>query len=139
MDPEIIKKFLERGNVFAVVGVSSNPEKWGYKVYKNLKGAGYKVYPINPKLKEINGDKCYPNLHQLPEKPNVVVTVIPPKITEKIIEEAAKLGIKMIWMQPGSENEEIIEKGENLDLTIIHEVCILETTIQLQLRRGESM
>lgn len=139
MDPEIIKKFLGRGNVFTVVGVSSNPEKWGYKIYKNLKRAGYKVYPINPKLKKINGDECYPNLHQLPEKPNVVVTVVPPKITGKIMEEAAKLGIKMIWMQPGSENEEIIKKGENLDLTIIHGVCILETTIQLQLGRSESM
>jgi len=69
----------------------------------------------------------------------VVVTVVPPKITEKIVEEAAELGVKMIWMQPGSENEEIIKKSEKLGLTIMHGVCILETTIQLQLRRGESM
>lgn len=131
MHPEIIKEFLGKNNVFAIVGVSSSPEKWGHKVYKDLKGAGYKVYPINPKLKKINGDKCYGNLHQLPEKPNVVVTVVPPKVTEKIIEEAAELGIKRIWMQPGSESGEIIEKAEKLGLILMHGLCIMVTRAKL--------
>lgn len=131
MHPEIIKEFLGKNNVFAIVGVSSSPEKWGHKVYKDLKGAGYKVYPINPKLKKINGDKCYGNLHQLPEKPNVVVTVVPPKVTEKIIKEAAELGIKRIWMQPGSESEEIIEKAEKLGLILMHGLCIMVTRAKL--------
>jgi len=131
MHSEIIKEFLKKNNVFTVVGVSSSPEKWGYKVYKDLKGAGYKVYPINPKLNKINGDKCYANLHQLPEKPDVVVTVVPPKVTWKIIEEAAELGIKKIWMQPGSESEEIIEKAEKLGLTLMHGICIMVTRAKL--------
>ncbi len=135
MDLKTIKEFLKINNVFAIVGVSSNPEKWGYRVYKDLKEKGYKVYPINPKLEKINGDKCYPNLHQLPERPDVVVTVVPPKITEKIIEEAAELGIKKIWMQPGSENEKIIKKGEKTGLTLVHGTCILETVVQLQLKK----
>ncbi|RLI45402.1 CoA-binding protein, partial [Candidatus Bathyarchaeota archaeon] len=45
MNEELIKKFLNKKNIFAVVGASRDPKKYGYQVYKDLKKAGYKVYP----------------------------------------------------------------------------------------------
>ncbi|MDI6704562.1 MAG: CoA-binding protein, partial [bacterium] len=66
MSEELIKRFLEKKNVFAVVGASRDPDKYGYQVYKDLKNAGYKVYPVNPNAEEILGNKCYPSLESLP-------------------------------------------------------------------------
>ncbi|UCE16438.1 MAG: CoA-binding protein, partial [Candidatus Bathyarchaeota archaeon] len=66
MDKELIKKFLNKGNIFAVVGASRDSEKYGYQVYKDLREAGYRVYPVNPKADKILGDKCYLNLRDLP-------------------------------------------------------------------------
>ena len=93
-----IKEFLNKKNIFAVVGVSENPKKYGYKVYQNLKKAGYKVYLINPNTDKISGDKCYSKLSGLPIIPNVVNIVVPPKITEEIVKECKKLGINKIWI-----------------------------------------
>ena len=125
IDDKLISEFIENKNVFAVVGVSRNPEKYGHKVYKDLKEAGYKVYPINPNASRILGDKCYPNLESLPEKPDVVTIVVPPKVTEKIVEECKKLGIKKIWMQPGSESETAIQLCRDSGIKVIHGVCIM--------------
>jgi predicted CoA-binding protein len=78
--------FLNKKNVFAVVGASCDPRKYGYQVYKDLKNAGYEVYPVNPNAQEILGDKYYPSLEKLPVKPDVVDVVVPPKVTEHTVE-----------------------------------------------------
>jgi len=111
--------------MMAVVGVSANKEKWGYKIYKGLKSSGYKVYAINPKYNEIEGEKCYPNLKSLPEKPELVITVVPPKVTEKIVEECKELGIRRVWMQPGSESEKAIKFCEEHGINVTYNACFL--------------
>ncbi|HDJ26423.1 MAG TPA: CoA-binding protein, partial [Candidatus Bathyarchaeota archaeon] len=75
---------LNPGNVFAVVGASRDPNKYGHRVFKDLLEAGYEVYPVNPKADEILGRKCYPDLRSLPKKPDVVVFVVPPKVTASL-------------------------------------------------------
>ena len=120
-----ILRFLYRGNIFAVVGASRDPEKYGYRVYRDLKEAGYRVYPVNPNADEILGDKCYPNLRELPVIPDVVNTVVPPRVTEKIVKTCKDLGIKKVWMQPGSESEEAIKFCEENGIEVIHGVCIM--------------
>jgi len=122
---DLIQKFLDKRNVFAVVGASRNPEKYGHQVFKDLMKAGYKVYPINPNADEILGVKCYPSLKDLPEKPDVVDLVVPPQITEKVIRECKELGIRMIWMQPGSESEDAIKFCKENGMDVVHGVCVM--------------
>ncbi len=122
---DLIKDFLDKRNVFAVVGASRDPKKYGYQVYKDLKQAGYKVYPINPNAEEILGDKCYPNLESLPIKPDVVDIVVPPPITEKIVQSCKKVGVKKVWMQPGSESEKAIEFCRENGIEVVYGVCVM--------------
>lgn len=122
---EMIRRFLDEGNIFAVVGVSRNPEKYGHQVYKDLKEAGYKVYPINPNADEILGDRCYPNLEELPEVPDVVNIVVPPRITERIVRLCKKLGITKVWMQPGSESEDALRFCRENGIEVVHGVCVM--------------
>ena len=110
---------------WVVVGVSENPEKYGHKIYADLKNAGYRVYGINPKLETILGDPCYPNLDSLPETPAVVDFVIPPQATLAVIEDCARLGIKRLWFQPGSSSDEAVALAEKLGLTPLVDACIL--------------
>jgi hypothetical protein len=125
MKKELINKFLEKTNIFAVVGASRDPEKYGHQVYKDLKGAGYKVYPVNPNAKEILGDKCYPDLKDLPTKPDVVNIVVPPKVTEKTVKTCKILGITKVWMQPGSESENAIEFCHENDIDVMYGICVM--------------
>ncbi|RJS80529.1 CoA-binding protein [Candidatus Bathyarchaeota archaeon] len=133
MDEKLILEFLNKKNVFAVIGASRDPKKYGHQVYKDLRKAGYKVYPVNPNADEILGDKCYPSLESLPEKPDVVDIVVPPKITEQIVKTCKKLGIRMIWMQPGSESEAAIRFCEENGMDVVHGVCVMVERASRQL------
>lgn len=125
MNEDLIKQFLNKKNTFAVVGASKDPEKYGHRVYKDLREAGYAVYPVNPNAKEILGDKCYPDLEKLPKKPDVVDVVVPPKITEEIVKTCKRLGITKVWMQPGSESETAIRFCDGNGIDVIHDVCVM--------------
>ncbi len=104
---------------FAVSGVSRDEEKYGNKVYRALKAAGYTVYAINPNAEDIDGDPCYPGLFSLPGSVDCLVTVTPPEITENTIRDAAHLKIPYLWMQPGSESTAAYNLGQAGSMRIV--------------------
>jgi len=110
--------------IWAVVGASDNPEKFGNRIYKKLRDKGYKVYPVNPNYDIIEGDKCYSNLSSLPEVPEVIDMVVNPRHGTGTIEEAAKLGIKNIWLQPGTYDDRLMTLIEEKGLTAV-KACVL--------------
>jgi len=134
MDIETIKIFLDKKNTIGFVGATTQRAKWGFKKYKEIKNAGFKVYPINPRYDEIDGDKCFSNLKSLIEflnkKPDFVITIVPPKVTEKIVEQCKIFGINKIWMQPGSESKKAINFCEENRIKVVHGVCIVVDALQ---------
>ena len=118
---------LDKNYVYAVVGASNDHVKYGYKVFKDLLDAGYNVVPINPTEKELEGKTVYPTLTEAMEiSPiGVVVTVVPPKVTSKIMDEVLDLGIRFVWMQPGSEDEESIQIAEESGIEVVSGSCIM--------------
>jgi len=125
MDEKLIREFLDKKNVFAVVGVSRNPKKYGHQVYRDLRNAGYRVYPVNPNTNEVLGDKCYPSIEALSVKPDVADLVVPPKVTEQVVETCKRLGIKKVWMQPGSESETAISFCRENEIDVVYGVCVM--------------
>jgi predicted CoA-binding protein len=120
-----IEKFLG-APPFAVFGASDNPEKFGYKVYKTYLRHNMKAYPINPRLEKIEGNAVYKTLESIPEKVTSISVITPPAVTEQVVDDAIKFGIKNIWMQPGAENQAAIEKAEKAGVNVIHGgPCIL--------------
>lgn len=117
--------------VWAVMGVSADGAKFGYKVYQRLKKAGYTVYGINPGLEELNGERIYQDLASLPQLPEVVNFVVPPEVTAELVLECAKRGIRYLWLQPGSESTEALALAGKFDLTVL-QGCVLK---ELQKRR----
>jgi predicted CoA-binding protein len=113
-----IQAFLEAGP-YAVVGASADREKYGNKVLRCYQQHGKEVFPINPKVSEIEGLKAFPGLSALPVKPRGISIITPPAVTERVVREAAALGIRHIWMQPGAESPEAIQAGEALGLEVI--------------------
>ncbi|MBT9172824.1 MAG: hypothetical protein DDT21_01210 [Syntrophomonadaceae bacterium] len=110
--------------VWAVVGVSADSSKFGYKVYRRLKKAGYIVYGINPGLEELNGEKIYHDLASLPQQPEVVNFVVPPEVTAELVPECAVRGIRYLWLQPGSESTETLALARKFELTVLRG-CVL--------------
>jgi predicted CoA-binding protein len=121
---DLIDEMLSN-KVWAVLGVSSNREKYGYRIYKTLKRHCFTVFPINPKIDYIDGEVCYPNLNSLPEIPDVVNFVIPPKVSENEIEECYRLGINNIWMQPGSGSPAVVKLAKERNINIVYNKCVM--------------
>lgn len=105
--------------LIAVVGVSGDADKYGHRIFRDLLNAGYPVKGINPKGGFVLGHNLYKSLEELEPKPDLVITVVPPDITEKVVEQCNKLGIKNLWMQPGSDSAKALEKAKNYGLNAV--------------------
>jgi predicted CoA-binding protein len=117
--------FLRKGNIIAVVGATVNQDKWGFKIFKTLKGKFPKIYPVNPKYREVLGCTCYPSLKDIPEKPDTVIAVVPPDVTEKVVIACKEIGIGKVWMQPGSESKKAIEYCKKNGIDCIFNACFV--------------
>ena len=60
------KAVLEKSQVFAVIGLSDQPEKYSYKIYQCLKALGKEVYGISKRLKMLEGKVVYASLKDMP-------------------------------------------------------------------------
>lgn len=120
------EKMLEK-KIWAVVGVNPDPEKFGNKIYKRLKERGYEVYAVNPLYDTVEGDPCYKDLSSLPKVPEVIDMVVSPKRGKPVIEEAASLGVRYIWLQPGTTDDELLELANRLGLQTL-QACVLVAT-----------
>ncbi|MBP1744430.1 MAG: CoA-binding domain protein [Firmicutes bacterium] len=105
--------------IWAVVGATENPEKFGNKIYRRLKERGYEVYAVNPMYESVDGDACYSCLSELPKVPEVIDMVVSPKRALPAIEEAARLGVKYIWFQPHTYDDEVLRFAEEQGIEIV--------------------
>jgi predicted CoA-binding protein len=120
-----IDSFLS-GAPHAVVGASTDRAKYGNKVLRVYVQAGRPVYPVNPGAAEVEGLEAYPDLRSLPEPVHGVSVITPRKVTEKVVEEAADLGIRHVWLQPGAESDAAVARAERAGITVIADgSCIL--------------
>jgi len=121
---DLIKKFMAQKR-FAVVGATTDTKKYGNEIFRNLTSRGYEVYPVNPRLEELEGTKCYPSLSDIPVKVDVVDFVVPPPVTEEILKECKELELDRIWLQPGSESEAAVAFCDENNLKVVHGVCVM--------------
>ena len=110
---------------WVVIGVSTNPEKYGYKIFKHLKSLGHKVYGISDRHESLDGVKLYSSIIELPGTPDTAVFVINPEIGIDYITDCAGGGIEYLWFQPGASDDEILNSAsyEGLEYVL---GCVLE-------------
>lgn len=118
------KEEMLQKKTWAVAGVTAKKDKFGYKIWKILKENNYETYGINPNYDEIEGDRIYHSVKDLPKKIEVLDMVVPPKIAISTLDEAKEADIEYIWFQPGTYNDEVIEKAKELGFKILYDDCV---------------
>ena len=121
---DLIEDFLNQ-KIFAVVGSFRNENKYAYKILKDLKRKGYQAYPVNPRIKDVEGTECFPSISDIPIVVDVVNIVTPPKVTEEIVKQCYDKGILRVWMQPGAESEKAIMFCKEHNIKVIHNLCVM--------------
>ncbi len=109
----------------AVVGASSDTQKYGHIVFKHFLEQGSNVFPVNHKGGEILGKKVFTSLTEISEKIDLVILVVPPQVSEEIVKEALRLGINKIWFQPGSESKNAVKYCQENDILTQTDCCIM--------------
>ena len=108
----------------AVVGVSRS-SGFGNLAFRELKKQGYQVYPVNNQADTVEGEKCYHSLDELPGPVGGVLVVVPKAEARKVAEDCARLGIKKVWLQHGSESPEAIKLCEEKGVSAAHHACVM--------------
>jgi uncharacterized protein len=108
----------------AIAGVSRNPKKFGYQVYKELTEKGFQVFPINPNTDTIDGKLCYKSVSALPEDVKHLLVLTPKTQTESVVQEAKLKGITNLWIQQTSQTDKAVEIATEAGMNLIYKRCI---------------
>lgn len=120
-----IRKILEETRTIASVGLSSKPDRPSYGVCAFLKLKGYRIIPVNPNETQVLGETSYPDLASIPEKVDVVQIFRKPEAVPAIVEDAIRIGAKVVWMQDGAGNPDAAARAEKAGLVAVVDDCML--------------
>ena len=116
LDP---KQVLNDSQTIAVLGVNKDHESYANKIVRKIKAINKIAYPINPRYNELFGEVVYESIEKCPSIPDLVVFVVNPTIGIDYLETIKELGIKTIWLQPGTISIELLEEAKRLKLNVI--------------------
>ena len=121
---EDVQRILETTKTIAVVGLSDKPDRDSYQVAAYLQQQGYRIIPINPRAKEVLGEKAYASLRELSEPVEVVQIFRRAEEVLPIVDDAIAVGAKVVWMQSGIVNEDAAARAEAAGLKVIMDACM---------------
>jgi len=126
-EPEGIDEMLghKAGRTIAVIGLSENPAKPSHYVSEYMQRQGYKIYPVNPSIDQVLGEKSYPSLASLPIKPDVVNVFRVPSLIPAIVDEMLMLGLHHLWVQQGIVNLDAAARAEQGGIHVVMDRCIM--------------
>jgi len=119
-----VQRILETTKTIAVVGLSDKPDRDSYQIASYLQQQGYRIIPVNPRIKEVLGEKAYPSLRDVPDPVDVVDIFRRSEDVPPIVEDAIAIGAKVVWMQSGIVNEEAAARAEAAGLAVIMDACM---------------
>ncbi|MBN1342751.1 MAG: CoA-binding protein [Phycisphaerae bacterium] len=109
----------------AVVGASTDRRKFGNKAVRAYLKQGWQVYPVSVKAGEIEGLRTVRSVREVPPPVHRVSMYVPPAVGMSVIEEIAAVGPEEVFLNPGSESEELVAKARSLGLDPILACSIL--------------
>ena len=109
----------------AILGASNDRNKFGNKAVRAFRQQGYTVYPVNPKETEIEGLPAFKGIRDVPVRPWMVSAYLPPPVLLKVLPDIAARGCDELWLNPGTESDEVIAEADRLGLNVIQACSII--------------
>ena len=109
----------------AIIGASRDRNKFGNKAVRAFVQQGLTVYPVNPKETVIEGLQAYSSIRDVPERPGMVSVYLPPAVLLGVLPEIAAKGCDELWLNPGTESEEVLAEAEGLGLNVVQACSIV--------------
>lgn len=129
-EPDLVREMLFGADAnaprsLAVIGLSDRQDRPSHYVSAYMQSHGYKIYPINPALETVLGERCYGSLAELPVKPDVVNVFRLPSFLPEIVDEMLQLGLNRLWVQQGIVNADAAARAEAGGIQVVMDRCIM--------------
>ncbi len=134
-EPELIDEILENVKTIAVVGISNKPDRASYGVSAQMQKRGYRIVPVNPVLREILGEPCYPSLREIPFPVDMVNVFRAPEFVPEIVEDTIAIGVKYLWLQEGVVHPAAIAHAEASGIRVVADLCLYKEHLRWQADR----
>lgn len=125
-ESERITELLKTARTIAVVGLTNTPMRPSYGVSHYMQARGYRIIPVNPNIKDWEGQKAYASLLDVPEKIDIVNVFRRSDAVPEVVEQAIQLKVPVIWMQEGVVHEAAAEKARQAGIFVVMDRCILK-------------
>ncbi|MET7287272.1 CoA-binding protein [Streptomyces sp. NPDC005573] len=123
-DEATIRRILtELGDTWAVVGLSSNPDRAAYGVARALQRFGKRIVPVHPKAETVHGERGYASLAEIPFEVDVVDVFVNSGLAGAVADEAVAGGAKAVWFQLGVVDEAAAERVRGAGLEMVTDRC----------------
>lgn len=109
----------------AIIGAPNDPGKYGNKAVRAFLRQGYKVFPVNPVADEIEGLVVFKSIVDVPVRPQIVSVYLSPPVTLKVLPDIAAKGCDELWLNPGTESDEVLAEAVRLKLNVIQACSIV--------------
>lgn len=109
----------------AVVGASSDRNKFGNKALRAFQAEGYRVVPINPNEAEVEGIPTYASVRDVSEAIDMATVYVRPEVTLRLLDEFAEKKIPEIWVNPGAEDDRVIDEARRRGMNVIFACSII--------------
>jgi len=127
---ELILKILREEKTLAVVGLSDKLGRASHRVGAYLRNKGYRIIPVNPRCKEVLGERCYPSLKDVPEKVDVVLVFRRSADTPPFAEDAVAVGARYFWLQEGISSEQAKSIAVEGGLEVVMDTCMMKAHME---------
>jgi predicted CoA-binding protein len=124
-DRNELRRILKEARVIAVLGHSNRPNRTSYSIGLYLRDAGYRVYAVNPTISDVDGEKAYATLAEVPEPIDIVNVFRRSEFLAEAVEQAIAVGAKGVWAQLGVYDEAAAQKAEEAGLEMVMDRCIM--------------
>jgi predicted CoA-binding protein len=126
LQPDPITNILRQSKTIAVVGLSNRPLRPSHGVSAYMQSNGYRIIPVNPRIKGSLGEKAYASLLDVPEKIDIVNIFRRPEFVEEVVDQAIQLKVPAVWMQEEVVNQAAANKARDAGIFVVMDRCILK-------------
>ena len=110
----------------AVVGASADRSKFGNKAVRAYVRQGWTVYPVHPKLAEIEGLRAYASVKELPDGVQRIALYLPPEVGMTVLPDLLRFKTAELFVNPGADSEKLIDRAQELGLEPIQACAIVD-------------
>ena len=113
------------GKTIAIIGASNDRAKFGNKAVRAFARQGFQVFPVNPKEPQIEGLPAFKSIADVPVRPQMVSVYLPPPVLLKVLPDIARRGCDELWLNPGTESDEVLMEAARLGLNVVQACSIV--------------